>query len=597
MLPKQDIQEKKIHLRDYAQAVLRRKWIVIVSFVTLVTTVTIFSFKATPIYQATTQVMIDKENPNVVSFKEVMSLDIDSRDLMFYQTQYKILASRSLALRVINSLNLKDSPEFKPDEKSKGFSLRDILGSLIKKLSPEKKSHKTYKDSGKDDENSVLINSYLGRLTIAPIRNSRLANISFKGAYPDIITSIVNRHADEYITRNLEMRFAASEDAAKWLQNQLYEKKEMVEKAENALQLYKEKEGILSLEGRQNIVVQKLEESNIALTVTRTKRIGLEKLYNLSKEYSEKPGMIESIPGVMENLLIQRLKQQYILLSTDIMELSSKYGKNHPVMIRNTSKAKDLKNRIDAEVYKVIKGIEASYRIALSKEEALAENLEEQKKDALEINRKAIAYGTLKRESDSERAMYQILLKRLKETDITGALQTSNISVIDLATVPRHPIEPNKKLNIILGAIVGLFLGIGMVFFLEYLDNTIKSPEDVEEYLNIPLLGVLSHVKIQFGGKSAPSELIAHEMPRSVFAEAVRSIRTSVMFSVIDTSRKLIMITSAIQGEGKTFVASNLATAIAQAGKNTLLVDADFRKPRINKVFSVEKNPGLCNHL
>ncbi|MGR3174058.1 MAG: GumC family protein [Candidatus Scalindua sp.] len=594
MLPKQDIQEKKIHLRDYAQAVLRRKWIVIVSFVTLVTTVTIFSFKATPIYQATTQVMINKENPNVVSFKEVMSLDIDSRDLMFYQTQYKILASRSLALRVINSLNLKDSLEFKPDEKSKGFSIRGFVGSLFRKDS---------QDSDKDEkkfrlkENSGLINSYLGKLTIAPIRNSRLANISFKGAYPDIITSIVNRHADEYITRNLEMRFAASEDAAKWLQNQLYEKKEMVEKAENALQLYKEKVGILSLEGRQNIIVQKLEESNIALTVTRTKRIGLEKLYNLSKEYSEKPGMIESIPGVMENLLIQRLKQQYILLSTDIMELSSKYGKNHPVMIRNTSKAKDLKNRIDAEVHKVIKGIEASYRIALSKEEALAENLEEQKKDALKLNRKAIVYGTLKRESDSERAMYQILLKRLKETDITGALQTSNISVIDLATVPRYPIEPNKKLNIILGAIVGLFLGIGMVFFLEYLDNTIKSPEDVEEYLKIPLLGVLSHVKIQFGGESAPSELIAHEMPRSVFAEAVRSIRTSVMFSVIDTSRKLIMITSAIQGEGKTFVASNLATAIAQAGKNTLLVDADFRKPRINKVFSVEKNPGLCNHL
>jgi uncharacterized protein involved in exopolysaccharide biosynthesis len=156
MLPKQYIQEKKIHLRDYAQAVLRRKWIVIVSFVTLVTTVTIFSFKATPIYQATTQVMIDKENPNVVSFQEVMSLNIDSRDLMFYQTQYKILASRSLAQRIINSLNLKDSPEFKPDEESMGFSIGGILGSLVKKLSPEKKTHGIDKGSDKDGENPKL---------------------------------------------------------------------------------------------------------------------------------------------------------------------------------------------------------------------------------------------------------------------------------------------------------------------------------------------------------------------------------------------------------------------------------------------------------
>ena len=185
----------------------------------------------------------------------------------------------------------------------------------------------------------------------------------------------------------------------------------------------------------------------------------------------------------------------------------------------------------------------------------------------------------------------------MEEADVTSQLKTSNINIVDPAAVPRSPIKPNKKLNIILGAIVGLGMGIGLVFFLEYLDNTIKSPEDVEDYLEIPLLGVLSNVKISFGGKSAPSELIAHEMPRSVFAEAVRSIRTSVMFSIIDTSRKLIMVTSATQGEGKTFLASNLASTIAQAGKNTLLVDTDLRKPRVNKVFSVEKNPGLCNYL
>jgi capsular exopolysaccharide synthesis family protein len=590
MLPDKDIQESEIHLRDYVQAILRRKWILIVSFITLVTIVTISSFKATPIYQATTQVMIDKENPNVVSFEEVMSLD--STDIMFYQTQYKILASRSLALRVINSLNLKNSPEFKPDEESRGF-----LGTLVKKLRSEKESDKAATQRGKDEETSRLIDSYLARLNIKPIRNSSLVNISFEGAHPDIVTTIINKHADEYITRNLEVRFAASQDAVKWLQKQLHGKRGMVEKAENALQLYKEREKIVSLEDRQNIIVQKLEELNTTLTNARTERMGLETLYNLSKKYSERPGMIESIPEVMKNPLIQELKREHAGLSVEIANLSDKYGKNHPAMIRATSKAKELKNKIDDEVNKIIKSIETDYRVALSKEENLSNALEDQKNVALSLNRKAIAYGTLKRESESERTMYDILLKRLKETDITGELQTSNIRVIDLAEVPRSPIKPRKKLNILLGAIVGLGLGIGLIFFLEYLDNTIKSPEDVEQYLDVPLLGVLEKVKVQDGGKSTASELITHEMPKSVFAEATRNIRTGIMFSFADKPKKLILVTSTTQGEGKTFVVSNLATAIAQTGKNTLLVDTDFRKPRINKVFNITRNPGLSNHL
>ncbi len=582
MLPDKDIQEKEVHLRDYAQAILRHKWVLVVFFIIIVTTVTIYSFKATPIYQATTQVMIDRENPNIISFEEVMSLE--STDIMFYQTQYKVLASRSLARRVINSLNLKDSPEFKPDEESRGF-----LGTLVKRQRPESESQK----SDKDGENSKLIDNYLARLKVEPVKNSSLVNISFEGARPDIVMTIVNKHAEEYITRNLEVRFAASQDAVKWLQKQLHEKRAIVEKAENALQLYKEKEKIVSLEDRQNIIVQKLEEVNTALTEARTERMGLETLYNLSKEYSETPGMIESIPEVTKNLLIQDLKMEYAGLSAEIANLSDKYGKNHPAMRRATSKAKELKSKIDDEVNKIIKSIETEYRVALSKEETLSRALDEQKKVALNLNRKAIAYGTLQRESESERAMYDILLKRLKETDVTGELQTSNIRVVDLAEIPRSPIKPRKKLNILLGAIFGLGLGIGMIFFLEYLDNTIKSPEDVERYLGIPLLGVLAKSREQVSS----AELIAHEMPRSVFAEAVRSVRTSVAFSIIDKPKKLIMVTSAVQGEGKSFLVSNLASTFALTGNNTLIVDTDLRKPRLSEVFSVTRNPGLSNLL
>ena len=261
------------------------------------------------------------------------------------------------------------------------------------------------------------------------------------------------------------------------------------------------------------------------------------------------------------------------------------------------AETKELESRINSEVNKIIRSIETDYKVALSREESLSVAMEEQKRVALDLNRKAIAYGTLKREAESEKAMYDILLKRMNETDITGELKTSNIRIIDLAEIPRIPIRPRKKFNIFLAAIVGLTLGVGLAFFLEYIDNTVKSIEDVERYLNATLLGVLEKVRIEKSEKQASLELFTHEMPTSTFAEAMRNVRTSIMLSSTDNPKKLLLVTSTQPGEGKTFVASNLAIIIAKTGKKTLLVDADFRKPRVHKVFDIETLPGLSNHF
>ncbi len=597
MLPESDTlqQEEEIHLRDYLQVVLRRKWIIIAFFVVSVTIVAIKSFKATPIYKTSVQILVDKENPNVISFEEVMSMD--GVDSTFIQTQLKIIGSRALARRVIKSLNLKDSPEFKSDGKSKGFSIRGFIRGLLSTLLKKKDSKNKSLKTDKIDEDSGLVSSYLSRLKAESIRNSRMVNISFEGSHPDIIKTIANRHAREYIAMNLEMRFAASQDAVEWLQKQLYEKKESVEKAENALQLYKEKKKIVSLEDRQNIIVQKLEELNSTLTTARIQRIEIETLYNQTKKYSGDPELIESIPNVMNNPLIQVLKKDYVKLRMDIINLSDKYGKRHPNIIRIMAEAKELESRINSEVNKIIRSIETDYKVALSREESLSVAMEEQKGVALDLNRKAIAYGTLQREAESERAMYDILLKRMKETDITGELKTSNIRIVDPAEIPRTPIKPKKKLNILLAAVVGLTLGVGLAFFLEYIDNTVKSPEDVERFLNTTLLGVLEKVRIPKSEKQVSLEILTHEMPKSTFAEAMRNVRTSIMLSSTDNPKRSLLVTSAQPGEGKTFIASNLAIIIAKTGKKTLLVDADFRKPRVHNVFDIETLPGLSNHL
>ncbi len=578
----------EIHLRDYVQIVLRQKWVIIVSFIVSLTFVTIKSFKATHIFQATTQVKIDRENPNVLSFEEVLA--IDNQDLIFYQTQYKILASRTLALRVIEALNLKDNPEFKSDGRSTGFSIGYLLRSLRKS---ESKDFDNYEHKKKDFETSGLIDRYLARLKIMPIKGSRLVNVGFTGVNPEEIKMIVNRHANEYIDSNHEVRFAASNDAVEWLQKQILVKKELVEKAENTLQKYKEKKKIVSLEDRQNIIVQKLEDLNLKLTDARTDRMELETLYNLTEQYAGKQGMLETIPDIMENFLIQQLKNEHVSSFIEIKRLSKKYGKNHPAMIKAVTKAEEMKTKIDEEVAKIAKSIEAKYKVALSHEEGLSDALEEQKEVALKLNRDAIAYGTLRRDSEGERAMYEILLKRLKETDITGQLQTSNIRIVDLAEIPRIPIKPRKKKNVLLGALLGLVMGFCLAFFLEYIDNTLKKPEDVEQYLGIPLLGVIKRTRTQTGS----SGLIVHELPKSVIAESFRIVRTIMMTSIVDNNIKLIMVTSAVQDEGKTFIASNLAYAIAKTGKKTLLVDSDLREPRLDKVFNVSREPGLSDHL
>ena len=307
--------------------------------------------------------------------------------------------------------------------------------------------------------------------------------------------------------------------------------------------------------------------------------------------------MTESIPYVIENRLIQDLKKDYINTKAEIVKLSDKYGEKFPAMVKLISQAKEQKNIINSEINKLIKSLETKYKVALAKEESLSNALEEQKEVALGLNRKAIAYSTLTREAESEKAMYNILLKRMKETDITGELKTSNIRIIDAAEIPGSPIKPRKRFNILLAAVIGLVLGFGMAFFGEYLDNTIKSPEDIERYLGLPLLGAFEKVKAPKDKKLSVFDMITHKRPRSNIAETFRNIRTKVISPSVGNPRKLMLVTSTAPDEGKTFVVSNLAVAIAQTGKKTLIVDTDFRNPRLNSVFNVKRKPGLSDHL
>lgn len=596
------IPEEEKHLRDYWRIISKRRWTTITVFLIIFITATIITLRQIPVYQATTKLQIDSENPNVIKIEEVMNLSPSDRD--YNQTQFKLLQSRSLAVAVIKKLELDKSPEFVSLQEKGHLGILDSLTPLrllssILSLLKNKKHLDSFITPEEEEiaQMSKLVNSFLNRIKVEPERNTRLVNVSFSGKYPKIITEVTNTLARLFIEHNQQLKFAASTEAIEWLDKHLAQLKKKVEESEAELHRYKEKNNIVSLEEKQNIIVQRLSDLNAAVTNAKTERIKLETLYNQIKKYADKDAVIESLPAVIRNSLIQDLKTKYITLQAEYNQISQKFGKKHPYIIEISSKMEVIYEKIQSEVNKIINSIKTEYDIALAEESVLREALEEQKKEAMDLNQKAILYGVLKREAESNKQVFNVVLDRLKETDLTRGLKLSNIRIIDRAEVPIHPIKPNKRLNILLSAIAGLMAGIGLALFFEYLDDTVKTPEDLKRYLNLTFLGPIPHFDFNQNKMQKYPELVTFNDPKSQISEAYKGLRTSILFSIPGEGGKSILITSAGTGEGKSITLANLAITLAQAGNRVCIVDCDMRKPRIHKLFNLSNEIGTSSLL
>ena len=584
--------EEEVHLRDYLRVIIKRRWMIAAVFLILVTTVTISNLSMDPVYRATTQILIDKGNPNVVNIEEVVGINAD-RD--YYQTQYEILKSKSLALKVIKDLDLKNIPEFAP--KDGGFSLMGVLGSVLGWIKGITSSaeNPAVKNFNPDHEYNQIIKSYLARLNISPIRNSRLVDVSFEGGDPEIIARIANTHAKLYTESGLERKYSASEDAIAWLNLRIKEEAEILKEKETNIQKFREKEGLAAIdfEERQGIIIQSLNDLNTALTRATTEKLKKGNFFSELTRLSQQPEMVEYMPAIATNQVIQELKSQYVVLTGEYYNLSNKYGKEHPKMVRLSAAMKGINEKIAQEVKKTLQSVETEYRVALAEEKSIREAMEEKKREALALNEKQIGYNSLKRDMDTSRSLYESLLTRVKEAGLTEGLEATNIMVVDSARIPDHPVKPQKARNVLLAIIVGLTLGVGMAFFFEYLDNTINTPDDLERYFKVPFLGVVS----TFKADTASGEIIVHSMPKSNVAEGFRTIRTNLLFSSPDIEKKHILITSALPRDGKSLQSANIAVSFAQMGKKVLLIDADMRKARVHEIFGLKRSPGLSEYL
>jgi len=504
-------QEPEVHLRDYLRVLRKRRWTVIAFFVILVSTVVVATFTARPVYRSTAQILIDRENPNVVSIQEVLAIDATAYD--YYQTQYEILKSETLARRVIQRLHLEQNPEY-----GGGTETADTPVG--------------------DEKDRRLVRFLLSNLTVSPIRNSRLVNIQYNSHDPRLAALVANTLASEYIDYNLELKLKAVQQAGDWLRQRVDEMQTKVKQSEEAFEKFKE-----SIPSQITAQVESKGESAAAM-----------------KE-------MESRPEVVNNKFIQELRSQEIQLTAKQSELSKKYGPKHPQMIQLQSELDTLQGKLEREIRRLVGAVQ----------------MEESSQ-----------YLFLKREAETNRQLYEVLLKRLKETVLTADIPRNNIQIVDPAEPSPSPIKPRKGMNILLAVIVGLTMGSGLAFFFEYLDNTIKSPEDIERVIAAPLLGIVPSAERgkrsnRAGGtSSSPIETILSAEPRSAYSEAYRTIRTGVLLSSAEGPPKVVLVTSPGSVEGKTTTASNLAIAMAQAGSSTLLIDADLRRPRVHQLFGHE---------
>ena len=589
-------EEKEVHLRDYWKVIVKRRWIIIALFLIVLVATAVGTFTMKPVYRGTLSLQINKENPQVVDFKEIFSVNMWDQD--YYQTQYKILESRSLAKRVLQTLKLSEHPEFQPGpetpfQKWKSNILKPILGLLTF----SKKKVGSEKDSSENKKETALINQFLGKLKIEPVRNSRLVKVHFDSNSPELCAQVPNTLATNYIQQSVESRFIATEQIKEWLSKQLEDLKAKVERADEALQAFGSKHDIISLEDKENVTLQRLNELNDTLTKAEADRMAKEALYKQTKDKN-----FEALPSILENKLIMDLKQAYIQLETQSTKLSETFKPEYPEMVRLRSQMQSIQKRMDLEISKIIAGIKNDYELSLRKEALLRHAFEQQKAKVIEMKDQSIQYNILKREADTNRELYKGLLQRMKEAGVSAGLTVSNIQVVDQAEVPASPYKPNRSLNLLLAAVIGLFLGVGLAFFFEYLDNTVKTPEDVEQMIRLPSFGMVPEISYEKRRRleketTHPVELVTHRHPKSILSEAYRNIRTSILLSFSEKPPKKIAITSPNPVEGKTTTVINTAIALSQTGAQVVIIDTDMRRPRIHHIFNGEDGAGLSNFL
>ncbi len=578
------------HLIDYLLILRKHKWMILTFLVTVVTLVSIATFKMKPVFQAVARIEVDRESTNYVPFQGANSDDMYMDLENYIETQSQVLRSDTLALETIRAAGLATNPIFGGEA---GGSVEPTS------LTPGKEPM----------SRPAILGAFVGSLNVKRVPNSRLLDVTFESTDPTLAARVLNLHLDRFIEQNFQSHYDATEKARLWLTKELATMKVSVEKAEEKRLEYEREYQIWSTGDKQNITTEKLGELNKQLTDVQADRMKKEAEFKLSQT-----GMVDAIPAVRDSTLIQDLTSKRSELNQKYSEELSRTGPNMPSAQRLAEQVKNLDQLIANEKKNIVGRIEQEYRTAAQRESLLSQALNAQKKEVDQMAERLVQYNILVRDAEGSKQLYDGLTQKLKEAGLSAGLKASNIRIIDPAMIPDGPVRPNKMRNVLMALMVGLVGGIGLAFLREYMDNTVKTPDDVEMLSRLPSLAVVPAFASLNGkqgrmskllkgassnGKDMHMELVSYSMPQSQVSEAFRSLRTSLLLSQAGHPPQVILVTSALPREGKTTAAVNLAVTLAQLGDRTLLIDGDLRKPGVTRALSLPegKYAGLSSYL
>jgi capsular exopolysaccharide synthesis family protein len=577
-----------VHLFDRFAVIVKYYKAVIAVFLLVVAGWMYQTYTTIPMYRAQARIQIEEEHTTqTADFKEPYLTYSDPEP--YYQTQYRVLQGRDLARRAVRRLSLERVPEFNGSGPLPTRLTRVVEAMKAKALAPftGEAPARTVQPAapGSTNENG-LVAAFQGRVQVSPVRSSRLVDIAFTSADPEFAARAVNVLAEEYVQQNLEFRLENTQKTLDWLTQEVAKQQNIVQQSERVLAEYRENQNALSLEDRQNIVIARLNQMNDAVTRAKTQRVQREALYRQISSAKDREALI----SIVQNPFIQNLKTRLAELQRDRGRLLDRYGEKHPQVQNISTQLADTERQINAEVDKTVQAIRNDYEAALSEERTLSADLEGQKAAAMDLNRKGIDYSVLQREAESNRQVYESLLQREKELRVIANSRANNVRVLDRAEVPGGPFTPNVNRAWMMAMLFGLGLGVAASFAIDYLDDTVKTPEDITWRLKLHFLGLVPKVR----GERHP--LLSGPVPHD-FGEAFRALRTALVASNTGTSTRIVAITSAQPLEGKTTTAVNIALALAIGGARVLLIDADMRRPSLHKALRLPNDKGLSHLL
>jgi uncharacterized protein involved in exopolysaccharide biosynthesis len=493
-------QEKEIHLSEYLMVFMKRKALIILVFILTVLAVALYSFFVDPVYESSARLILDKEGSSSPITGERTDYESYHSQTMNFNTSIKTIKSSPVIREVIKALNL--DAEDKDLEVNFFRQWVSNLKGNIKQLLVKEDDTELSLEEIRNRKMQELIAKVQEKVTVEQIRDTRLLTISAKDKDPKLAAAIANTLTTKFMEFNLTNKMNASKQTLAWLNQELYDIRKKLEDDEQKFFEYKKESQLFSIEGKQKLTEQKIQEFNNRYLETRNKRLGLDaKINELNKNLGSLKG-VANVRSLINNPIIESIYAKVVDLEIELSRLSKIYKSKHPNIVQTQTELIKTRNSLAQEIAKEKENLKSERKVLYAREKTLEKTLTEFEKEALETSSKELKYTILQRNVDTSRNLYDLMLSRIKESNILQTANTSNIRLVETAQVPIGPVSPNKKRNILLAMVLGIFFGCGLAFFFEYMDQTVRTEEDIHQYFDLPVLSVIpeADTSVAYGG-------------------------------------------------------------------------------------------------